>query len=239
MYAGIDPAGREKPFTLAVLDEHLQQMQLEALTLEETLERLRSKPSGRVGINGPIAPAKGLVRAQKGGRGYGVNMRLAEFALRERGFPVNGTPADERLCPEWMQATFALYRTLQAEGWLTYPQPGERQVLETNATVAFWSLVGGEPLPRLSLEGRLQRQSVLYDEGLPLRDPMLFFEEITRHRLRQGRLPWDWVYRPAELDALVAAYTAYLVAIHPEQTWSVGAEEEGVIVLPGVVKSAT
>lgn len=109
--------------------------------------------------------------------------------------------------------------------------------LGSNAQVAFWCLLGNEPLPRQSTEGRLQRQLLLYDCGLQIRDPMLFFEEITRRRLRQGRLLWEWIYTPPELDALMAAYVAHLVMRKPEHIWRIGDSEEGVICLPVVVKS--
>ena len=39
---------------------------------------------------------------------------------------------------------------------------------------------------------------------------MEFFEEVTRHRLRHGILPLEKLYTPGELDALTAAYLAWL-----------------------------
>jgi hypothetical protein len=61
----------------------------------------------------------------------------------------------------------------------------------------------------------------------PLRipDPMMFFEEITRHRLLQGILP-DVLYSTA------AAFSAWLADRQPERTLLVGAAVEGQIVLP-------
>jgi hypothetical protein len=35
-------------------------------------------------------------------------------------------------------------------------------------------------LPRRTLEGRLQRSAILYEQGLQIRDPVEIFEEITR-----------------------------------------------------------
>ena len=63
---------------------------------------------------------------------------------------------------------------------------------------------------RQSLEGRLQRALILYEEGLQIPDPMDFFEEITRHKLLQGVLPAENVYTSRQLDALVMAYVAWM-----------------------------
>jgi len=67
---------------------------------------------------------------------------------------------------------------------------------------------------------------------LNIPDPMSLFEEITRHRLLQGILPLDILYSAEELDALVAAYTAWLAGTKPEQVSLLGDPEEGYLVLP-------
>ena len=61
---------------------------------------------------------------------------------------------------------------------------------------------------------------------------MRVFEEITRYRLLQGILPLDDLYSARELDALVAAFTAWVAATSPEGVTILGAAEEGQIVLP-------
>jgi hypothetical protein len=63
---------------------------------------------------------------------------------------------------------------------------------------------------RQSLEGRLQRGLILYDEGFRIPDPMEFFEEITRHKLLQGVLPSEYIYSSRQLDALMMAYIAWM-----------------------------
>jgi len=63
---------------------------------------------------------------------------------------------------------------------------------------------------RQSLEGRLQRGLILYDEGLRIPEPMEFFEEITRHKLLQGVLPSEYIYSPRQLDALMMAYVSWM-----------------------------
>ena len=88
------------------------------------------------------------------------------------------------------------------------------------------------PLPKRSLEGRIQRQLILYKYELNIPDPMHLFEEITRHRLLQGYLPIDNLYQVEELDALVAAYTAWMAGTQPDQVTFQGDSREGQIVLP-------
>jgi predicted RNase H-like nuclease len=78
----------------------------------------------------------------------------------------------------------------------------------------------------------MQRQLVLYLEGLDLPSPLHALEEITRHHLLSGYLPLDDLYEHDQLDALVAAYTAYLVGVDPKRVSQVGDREEGFITLP-------
>lgn len=94
--------------------------------------------------------------------------------------------------------------------------------LETNAQDCYRALIGQSPLPRRTLEGRLQRCAILYEQGLQIRDPLDVFEEITRYKLMQGNLPLEDIYSPKELDALSAAYAAWLAANSPGQTVAVG-----------------
>ena len=63
---------------------------------------------------------------------------------------------------------------------------------------------------RQSLEGRLQRALILYDEGLQIPDPMDFFEEITRHKILQGVLPAENIYSSRQLDAMIMAYVSWM-----------------------------
>ena len=121
-----------------------------------------------------------------------------------------------------------LTQQIRQTGYAPYPrQSGSRQLLITNAQACFQALIGQRPLPRRTLEGRLQRSAVLYEQGLQIRDPVEIFEEITRYRLVQGILPLEDIYSSKELDALVAAYVAWLAATSPGQT-----QVQGDFVLP-------
>ena len=85
---------------------------------------------------------------------------------------------------------------------------------------------------RNTLEGRLQRQLILYEMGLEIPDPMSFYEELTRHRLLNGILPLDNVFDSGELDAITTAFSAYLIIKKPEQAMWLGDPEEGQVVIP-------
>lgn len=99
-----------------------------------------------------------------------------------------------------------------------YPKKGSASWwIETEAQECFRTLVGHGLFPHRTLEGRIQRALILYDEGLQIPDPMDFFEEITRHRLMQGVLPRENIHTSRQLDAIMAAYMAWLTMHRPGQ----------------------
>ncbi len=109
--------------------------------------------------------------------------------------------------------------------------------MEAPAEVGYWSLLETLPFPALTLEGRLQRQLVLHDEKLPVADPMDFFEEVTRFKLLKGILPVKDIYSPAELNALLAAYTANLAVYDPARLNRFGSSDEAEIFVPAKRKN--
>ena len=112
---------------------------------------------------------------------------------------------------------------LAQAGFQTYAKRNApKQYLDTNAQDCFRALIGKNPLPRRTLEGRLQRSAVLYEQGLQLTDPVDIFEEITRYKLVQGILPLENIYSSKELDAVVVAYLAWLAVNRPGQIVSKG-----------------
>ena len=78
----------------------------------------------------------------------------------------------------------------------------------------------------------MQRQLALHDQKVRVSDPMDFFEEITRFRLLHGILPLNELHTAGELDALIAAYTAWKAATQPEGVLLLGDAEEGQVLLP-------
>ena len=240
VYIGIDPTSGNKDFSYAVLDGQLKLVTLADADMEEMLAFLGGLPAAVVAVNSPARVNRGLVKqkleqvhAGPGRAVRGVDIRLAEYELRERGISVAGTPSRAEFCPAWMQVGFALHEKLADLEFKPYGNDGAVcQVLETHPFACYCALAEGVPFSKPTLEGRLQRQLILNDKGLGINDAMAFFEEITRFKLMKGVLPMDTLYSPDQLDVLVAAYTAWVAANRPEEVTRVGDRDEGQIILP-------
>jgi hypothetical protein len=240
VYIGIDPASGNKEFNYVVLDANLNLVTLSDADMHEMVAFLAGQKSAFVAVNAPARVNQGLVKKKLEDERFipgrtlrGADIRLAEYELHERGIAVTGTPSREEFCPAWMQVGFALYKKLADIGFKLYGVADAAcQVLETHPYACFCVLVDGTPLPKSTLEGRLQRQLILYDKGLRITDAMRFFEEITRFKLMKGILPTDVLYSPEQLDVLVAAYTAWLAAHRPDEVLGIGDSAEGKMFLP-------
>jgi len=238
-YIGIDPSGGRHPFTYAVLDDDCRLVAQASGEIDDVVAFLGDQPATIVAVNAPRHPNKGLVRKileeqnLTPGHLRGADMRLAEYELRQHGILISPTPSRPETCPAWIQMGFDFYRKLEGMGYEPYPSENStHQWLETQSHAAYCVLLGQLPLPKPTLEGRLQRQLVLYEQDMGITDPMDLFEEITRHRLLNGVLPKEILYAAEELDALVATFTAFLAGRQPSNLVWVGDKQEGQIVLP-------
>ena len=238
-YIGVDVISGHKGVTYAALDHDLNLVALADAGSEEAFAFMAGQKSAVVAVNAPSHPNHGVISRNLQTEGltppfaHTAEMRVAEYELRRRGIAVRGTGAKESLCPAGIRAGFAFYRKLARLGFEAYPgDDGPHQWLETNSQACFCVLLGVHPLPKLTLEGRLQRELLLYELGLRIHDPMIFFEEITRHKLMNGLLPFELVHSPAQLDALMAAYTAWQVKQKPAEVIRFGHRLEGSITLP-------
>ncbi len=240
VFIGVDPTSSRKAFTYAALDRDLNLLALADGEMEDVTAFLAGQSSATVAVNSPSGVNRGLVHEKMKKdmlapqRIRGAEMRLAEYQLREHGIVVSGTAASAALCTAWVQVGFKLYRKLEKLGFQKYPQKeSEYQILETHPHAGYCLLAGKIPLAKPSLEGRLQRQLLLYECGVRIKDPMDFFEEITRYKMTQGIWPMDVLYLPEQLDALIAAYTAWLAANRANNILMIGDVKEGLMVLPG------
>ncbi len=237
---GIEPRFGRKPLTYAALDDERNLLALGQGSLADVLAFVGGQASAFIGVNAPSQLNQGLMQQPEARPQSSLlppgdrwnNARRVEYDLHNRGISLPRTPASLSACPRWMQRGFHFYHQLQKMDYRAFPAGDFARVwLEVPAEAAFHALLRQKPLPANTIESRLQRQLILYEHDLPLPDPMRFFEEVTRRRLLQGILP-EGLYAPAELNALVCAYTAWLAAYRPQQIDRLGAPEEGEIVLP-------
>lgn len=231
----------QRKFTYAALGLDQELLAIGEGDLAEVVAYACGQTGIRVAINAPRRPNLGLMGQEsvrqklvllpqgKSWSGY----RVAEYQLRQHHIAVLPTPDQKERCHPWAQAGFELYERLQAQGFKVFPTEDDlRQTLEVTTHGVFCALLGCVPFPRESLEGRLQRQLILAENGIKLPDPMDFFEEVTRFKLLHGILPLEHIHSPAELDALAAAYTAWVTVTTPKAITLLGDEQEGQIVLP-------
>jgi hypothetical protein len=226
--------------TYASLDKNLHLLALSQGSIDELKAYLSGQSSAFTAIAAPRRPSSNLpqynqqvalfpeVRPIKANKG-----RLADRQIREHNLGRPFTPSSINQCPAWMHRGFMLYELLDSLGYKDYPtesQPFQKMEVFPHAT--FTLLSGNPPLARNSLEGRLQRQLLLCDKDVDVPDPMRFFEEVTSYRLRSGILPLKEIYLPAELDALAAAYTAWLAMTSSKSIMLYGDEGEGQVVIP-------
>jgi len=241
-FIGVEASGnRTHPFTYALMDMEKTIRSIGHGSIRDAFAFLAGQENALAAINSPASTNKGLMKREKIRKkisakshlGRWANLRLVEFELIQRGIRVPHTPGSLKNSPKWMRLGFQLFEEIGRTGYSQYPHPeASKQYFECHGDAAFWNLLGHTPLREHTLEGCLQRQLVLRLCGLPVPDAMRFFEEITRHRLLSSSLPSELVYSGGELNAVVAAYTAWLAANQAEMVVRVGDEEEGIIVLP-------
>jgi len=242
VYIGIDPTAGRRPMDYTILDGDLKLVTRGLGKLDKVLEVARQYPAAVVAVDAPQSPNTGLMATAARRKNYGLpantttwaDYKVGEYELRQRGIRLYNTPGEAEAAPKWMQLGFELYESLKADGFQIYRPRADapRQVLEVHPHASYTVLLGHVPMRKDSLEGRLQRQLLLFQEGVDLPDPMDAFEEITRHHLLEGTLTLPGLLTHDELDALVSAYTAYLAVRHPERITAVGDPDEGQIVVP-------
>jgi len=225
-YVGISLGSGRASFTLAALDTDFSLLALSRGRLKDALAFVENYASVIVALDAPSYLARPAARKRTND-----GLRAADRELRDRGIQISRVA----LKPESPRGKHgrALYEGLRKTGFVRYPDDGASRLwLEANPHACFTVLLGKNPMPRQTLEGRLQRQIILYDLGVGVSEPMNFFDELTRHNLKLGQLPFDQVYTSDQLDALVLAYTAWMAIKRPAETNSVGMEDNGIVLLP-------
>jgi predicted nuclease with RNAse H fold len=243
VYVGIDPTAGVRPMHYAVLDGDLRVAALNQGDMETVLAFVGGLEAAVVAIDAPQSPNQGRMlqrevrrryNLEPGGKSWG-QWKECEYELRRRNIRLYNTPSNEKDAARWVRTGFSLYRRLAGMRFRFFvrgEETGPRTMLEVHPHGCFAVLLGHRPFLKQTLEGRLQRQLVLYQQGVDIPDPLKVLEEITRHHVLSGQLPLEGLYSHDELDALAAAFTAYLVGTKTERVSQVGDREEGLITLP-------
>lgn len=228
VYIGLLPGNVLSSGHYAVLDAE-QRLILDGRARWDELPGVVARyPAATVAVAAPLGPSLGLLR---NGAGAG---RVAEHELIRRGIPLPFTPRTAAEASPAVQTAWQLIDALREMGVIDYQPERNRAwlLLEANPTATAAALLGRVPLDRDSLEGRMQRQLLLAQEGLNVPDAMTVFESLTRHRLMRGEIDLSPLYGPTVLDVLLTALTAWYAGCRSAAISRVGHSDEGLIVVP-------
>lgn len=249
-YIGIDITFGPKPVTFVALDQEQQPLAIGEGDYADALAYCAGQMSGAlVAVNAAACPNHGRMRRAEVRRNFDppplggkyTALRQAEYELIRAGMDIPETPDSPDKSLPWVRKGFLAVEKLESMGYRPFEGPDEaagdppapcRMRLETNATAGFWSLLHVQPLAAGSLEGRIQRQLVLRDEDLKVPDAMDFFEEVTRFKILKSNLPDKNIFTQAEINAWMAAHTAWVAQNESARIQRYGEPEEGYIFLP-------
>ncbi len=241
VFIGIDPPSGETSLTYAALDQELNLIALARGEISAVSAFAGGQKAAFVAVNAPRRLNQGLMKKDsirdalipQPNPGRWVSFRVAEYTLFQKNIRIPNTPDTVDSCPGWMRTGFKLYRRLQDLGFRDFPIDNhQQQVLEVYPHAAYTVLLKKIPFLKKTFEGRLQRQLILHSLSVDIPDPMRIFEEFTRYKILQGQLPLEGLLSVEELEALIAAYTAWKAAIEPDEITRVGEPKEGEIILP-------
>ncbi len=123
VYIGVDLISGRKALTYVALDHDLNLVAFADAKVEETLSFLAGQKSAMVAINAPSSVNHGVVKKDFRTESFtshsmrSIEMRVAEYELRQRGIAVRGTDVKESLCTAGVRAGFAFYKKLSKLGF--------------------------------------------------------------------------------------------------------------------------
>lgn len=233
-YVGIDVQAHQKPFFYSVLNSALEVVATGHGRMVDVLSYLAGLSSALVAVNGPVCTRESDREVRQSGlfdqaspADESAGARTGDMELASRGFTYSISGKTE-------ERSIALASGLRELGYTLHGEiHSDKVYLETNCDAAFWLATGRMPYDARSLEGCLQRQLILCEMGIHLKDPMDFLEEFTRHRLRTSQIPMEQILPGYELRAMMAAATVWLVDNFPENVEHIGKAGAGEIILAG------
>ena len=240
IYLGIDPTAGRRPLNYAMLDSRLRIVAEGAGKAEEVIALISKHDEVMCAVDAPLMPNIGRMADADIRSRFDLppntetwsQYRVCEYELRRRNIKLYNTPPEVESAPTWMKAGWKLYDDLRQIGFESYPSSSKRQFFEVHPHAIFTVMIGRVPYLKDTLEGRLQRQLLLYDEGINISDAMDWFEEVTRTHILRGTIEYNGLRTHDELDALASALTAFYTHTKPKQITRVGDVEDGQIVVP-------
>ena len=104
----------------------------------------------------------------------------------------------------------------------------DRMMVEVHPHACFAALLGRRPFLKGTLEGRLQRQLVLYVEGFEVANPVHVLEEITRRPLAHRRPAAERPVRPRSTRRADGGLYGLPGGYQPGARSQVGDRDEGI-----------
>jgi hypothetical protein len=232
VFIGVTVSSSIPGFAFAALNDEKELLAVGQGNMKDVVAYLAGLSQGCIAISAPQKPAmRKQTQTKKTTKKY---LRSVDEIFQQHGIEVEPFGSTSQTCPAWVRHGFTFYDQVLSLGFEPFID-GEhqlRQFFETQADAVFTGLCGMKPYPVETLEGRLQRQLLLYEQDIPVTDPMQFLEEITRFKILHGNLPLEQIYHPAELNALACALTAWQTVHTPENIHPLGTQEEGFVYLP-------
>lgn len=226
MFIGIDVHLRN--LMVAVLDKELNICQLTSFEIEQAAELIKEANPRAIGIDAPYKLNQGLMnneayreKLQENLKGH-YNKKVSEYELSKRSIQPFSTPGHiSQLVGwnAWMWAGFKLYSQIEDLGYeLISSKNGNvsgKGFGEVFPHACFTTMLGYIPSTKNTDRGLSERVQILKDKGI---------KEIELWVTGAKHVKGD------KLDALAAAYTAYLIS--KQEVSFVGDPSEGEIILP-------
>jgi hypothetical protein len=232
IFIGVTVSSSNPGFSFAVLNDEKELLAVSQGSMKDAVAYMAGLSQGYVAISAPQKTIEQKPNQSK--KPAKRTLRKVDEVLQQHGIEVDPLGSTPQTCPARVRHGLAFYTQLQNLGFEPYAdkEPKPHQFFETQADAVFTGLCGSRPYPSETLEGRLQRQLILYEQDVPVADPMQFLEEITRFKILHGNLPLEQIYQPTELNALACALIAWQVIHTPENIHPLGNPEEGLVYLP-------
>ncbi|MBI9051493.1 MAG: DUF429 domain-containing protein [Anaerolineaceae bacterium] len=234
-FVGIEPLVNSNGFAFAALDEQLNLLAIGEGSPKDVFAYLLGQEAVLTGIHAPgfTGQAAETYPQVDASHPPAKEYRFCEHQIWKEKIPINFTTAKISKMSASARRGYQLIQTLQRYGFIfAHQSPANKILIETQPAACYHQLIDKQPLQEDSFLGRIQRQLALHNHHLPVQDPMGFFEEITRYKLLMGKITLKSILIPEELNALVIAYTAWLVKQKPDQMQRWGDGSDGEIILP-------